>query len=120
MKIFNSIFLGTTRRLKNIKTGCLFTFHYRAKDGTDPTPFIIMLGPKWSAKKGGTYISGVNLNVINEESRNEIISQFGNLPVGSVSYNDIKSVAGQDPACCVRTYNTIKIRALHKVEPDLV
>jgi len=120
LKINNSVFLGTTRRLESVKTGCLFTFHYRAKDGTDPTPFIIMTGPKWRAKKGGTYISGVNLNLMDEGVANEIISEFGALPIGSVSYKDIQSIAGQDPECCIRTYNTIKIRALHKVEANLL
>ena len=118
-KINNSVFLGSTRRLASVRTGSLFTFLYRAKDGTDPAPFIIMISPKWSAKNGGTYLSGVNLNTLNPDVANEIITLFGALPVGSFSYKDIQAVAGQDPACCVRTYNTRKVRALHKVEADI-
>ena len=111
-------FLGTTRRLESVKTGCLFTFYYRAKGGTDPNPLIIMTSPKWIAKKGGSYISGVNLNFLAPSVREEIIGLYGNLPVGSVSYRDIQHTANQDPACCIRTYNTRKVRALHKVEAD--
>lgn len=99
-----------------MKTGCLFTFYYRAKDGTDPNPLIIMTSHKWTAKNGGTYISGVNLNLLSSEARDEIVDLFGGLPVGSVSYRDLQEAALQDPACCIRTYNTRKVRALHKVE----
>ena len=77
-----------------------------------------MTKPKWIAKKGGSYISGVNLNFLTTEARDEIISEYGNLPIGSVSYQDLKDSSEQDPECCIRTYNTRKVQALHKVEAD--
>tara|TARA_R100000458_G_C8025932_1_gene83587 strand:- start:69 stop:452 length:384 start_codon:yes stop_codon:yes gene_type:complete len=120
-----SKFLGTTKRLpdqrdvkkqpEKIVTGCLFSFQYHSATATDPRPFIIMISPKWTAKKGGTYFTGINLNDISVKARDTIINQFGSLPVGSVSYEDIKGVT-RDPGCCVRTYNVRKVRALHKVE----
>tara|TARA_R100000544_G_C2162729_1_gene28428 strand:+ start:127 stop:495 length:369 start_codon:yes stop_codon:yes gene_type:complete len=111
----NTYFLGTTKKLDSLKTGCLFTFQYRAKDGRDPNPFIIMISPKWIAKNGGRYFTGVNLKTMDAASRELIIQQFGGLPIGSVSFSDIKAFAPQDPDCCVRTYNVRKVRALHKV-----
>jgi len=114
-KKLNSYFLGTTRKLDALKTGCLFAFHYRAKDARDPNPFIIMISKKWTSKNGGRYFTGVNLKTMSADSRNQIIQEFGELPVGSVSFSDIKAFAPQDPNCCVRTYNVRKVRALHKV-----
>tara|TARA_R110000796_G_scaffold65569_2_gene151450 strand:+ start:12521 stop:12907 length:387 start_codon:yes stop_codon:yes gene_type:complete len=126
VKTLKTSYLGTTRKLptadqvekqKNIAPeGCLFTFYYRSKTATDPNPFIIMISPKWIAKKGGTYFTGVNLNDLDSEIRNELVLEFGSLPVGSVSYADIKASSGDDPDCCVRTYNVNRVRALHKVE----
>lgn len=114
-KKLNSYYLGTTRKLNKLKTGCLFTFHYRAKGANDPQPFIIMISPIWTSKKGNRYFTGVNLKTIGTEARNQIIQEFGPLPVGSVRYNDIKAFAPKDPDCCVRTYNIRNVRALHKV-----
>ena len=124
--ILKTSFLGTTRKLptkdklkkqpKRVVRGCLFTFHYRSRTATDSRPFIIMISPKWVAKKGGTYFTGVNLNGINPSTRSSIIKKFGSSPVGSVTYKDIKDFSRQDPNCCVRTYNVTKVRALHKVE----
>ena len=114
-KKLNSYFLGTTRKLDALKTGCLFAFHYRAKDARDPNPFIIMISKKWTSKNGGRYFTGVNLKTMDRKSREEVIKEFGHLPVGSVSFSDIKAFAPQDPNCCVRTYNVRKVRALHKV-----
>jgi hypothetical protein len=121
-----TIYLGTTSKLphqdtavKQPKTspkGCLFAFKYRARDGRDPSPFIIMVSGRWKADNGGTYFNGVNLKTLGSETRAQIILEFGHLPVGSVSYNDIKDIAGQDPECCIRTYNVRKVRALHKVQ----
>ena len=121
----NTTFLGTTSKLpyqdttkkqpKIVPNGCLFTFSYRAKDGRDPSPFIIMVSGRGKAKNGNTFFSGVNLKTLSAGTRRKIISEFGSLPVGSVSYNDIKAVASQDPECCIRTYNVRKVRALHKV-----
>ena len=118
-------YLGTTKKLpyqdtakKQPKTqpaGCLFTFNYRAKDGRDPSPFIIMVSGRWKAQNGDTYFNGVNLKTLGATARRRVIDEFGGLPVGSVSYNDIQSAAGQDPECCIRTYNVKKVRALHKV-----
>jgi hypothetical protein len=118
-------YLGTTKKLpyqniakkqpKIVQGGCLFTFNYRARDGRDPSPFIIMVSGRWKADNGGTYFNGVNLKTLGASARNKIILEFGALPVGSVSYNDIQAVAGQDPECCIRTYNVRKVRALHKV-----
>jgi len=120
-----TLFLGTTKKLpfqdtakkqpKMSPGGCLFTFKYRARDGRDPSPFIIMVSGRWKAKNGGTYFNGVNLKTLGATARARIILEFGALPVGSVSYNDIQAVAGQDPECCIRTYNVRKVRALHKV-----
>ena len=124
--ILKTSFLGTTRKLptkdklekqpKRVVRGCLFTFYYRSRTATDPHPFIIMISPKWVAKKGGTYFTGVNLNDLNARTRQSIVKEFGSYPVGSVSYNDIKALSRQDPNCCVRTYNVTKVRALHKVD----
>jgi len=121
----NTTFLGTTSKLpsqdttkkqpKIVPKGCLFSFSYRAIDGRDPSPFIIMVSARWKAKNGNTYFSGVNLKTLGAKTRRRIIAEFGGLPVGSVSYSDIKSVASQDPECCIRTYNVRKVRALHKV-----
>jgi len=118
-------YLGTTKKLpfqdtakkqpKVVPGGCLFTFSYRARNGRDPSPFIIMVSGRWKAKNGDTYFNGVNLKTLGANARARIIIEFGSLPVGSVSYNDIKAVAGQDPDCCIRTYNVKKVRALHKV-----
>tara|TARA_R110000765_G_scaffold166940_2_gene271826 strand:- start:311 stop:697 length:387 start_codon:yes stop_codon:yes gene_type:complete len=118
-------YLGTTKKLpyqntakkqpKTVSGGCLFTFNYRARDGRDPSPFIIMVSGRWKADNGGTYFNGVNLKTLGATARARIILEFGGLPVGSVSYNDIQAVAGQDPECCIRTYNVRKVRALHKV-----
>ena len=74
-----------------------------------------MISPKWIAKNGRTYFTGVNLNDIEGDARDMIIMTFGSLPVGSVSYEDIKGITS-DPGCCVRTYSVNKVRALHKVE----
>ena len=125
-KTLKTSYLGTTKKLptkvqveklrKKVAKGCLFTFYYRSKTATDPQPLIIMISPKWMAKKGGTYFTGVNLNDFNTKVRNSIVSEFGALPVGSVSFADIKSFSDDDPNCCVRTYNVSKVRALHKVE----
>lgn len=128
-KKLKTTFLGTTRNLpekevldkqgpkakKKVPDGCLFSFKYNSITATDPNPFIIMISPRWTAKKGGTYFTGVNLNDIGSEARGDIVSEFGNLPVGSVSFSDIKGVT-DDPGCCVRTYNVRNVRALHKVE----
>lgn len=128
-KKLKTSFLGTTRKLpkkedldkqgpkaaKNMKGGCLFSFKYNSTTATDPNPFIIMISPRWTAKKGGTYFTGVNLNDIGAAARDSITSEFGHLPVGSVSFADIR-VATDDPGCCVRTYNVRNVRALHKVE----
>lgn len=121
----NTTFLGTTRKLpyqdlakkqpKTVPGGCLFIFNYRARNGRDPSPFIIMVSGRWKAKNGDTYFNGINLKTLGAATRTKIILQFGGLPVGSVSYNDIRGVAGQDPECCIRTYNVKKVRALHKV-----
>ena len=117
-------YLGTTKKLptqrevKRLRSpdGCLFTFTYRAKGAHDPSPFIIMTSPKWIAKNGHTYISGVNLKTMSPRSRDIIIDEFGSLPVGSVSYSDIQAAVKDDPECCIRTYNVRNVRALHKVE----
>jgi hypothetical protein len=101
---------------KTAPEGCLFRFKYKAKAATDPSPFIIMISGRWKAKNGDTYFTGVNLNTLGGATANKIILQFGDLPVGSVSYNDIQGIGGQDPNCCVRTYNVRKVTALHKVE----
>jgi hypothetical protein len=119
-----TILLGTTRKIptqdevKRLPTpdGCLYTFKYRAKDANDPEPFIIMTSPRWIAKNGNTYISGVNLKTMSSSSRSTIIDEFGSLPVGSVSYSDIQAAVKEDPECCIRTYNVRNVRALHKVE----
>ena len=120
-----TIFLGTTKKLpdkrtvekqgKRVAAGCIFTFDYRSATATDKRPTIIMISPKWVAKNGRTYFTGVNLNDIEGDDRDMIIMTFGSLPVGSVSYEDIKGITS-DPGCCVRTYNVNKVRALHKVE----
>ena len=125
VKKLKSKFLGTTKKLpdkkqvEKLKTevpvGCLFQFSYRGKGAVDPNPFIIMISPKWVAKNGGTYFTGVNLNFLRPDVRQIVIEEFGSLPVGSVSYVDIKAYAPQDPNCCVRTYNVRNVRALHKV-----
>ena len=126
VKILKTSFLGTTKKLpkkedlkkqpKIAPKGCLFTFYYRSKTATDPNPLIIMISPKWDAKKGGTYFTGVNLNDFPSKVKGQIIKEFGTLPVGSVSYNDLRAFSKNDPACCVRTYSVGKVRALHKVE----
>jgi len=108
-------FLGTTTKLDVQKEGCLFTFIYRAIGGRDPKPFIIMTGNRWKSKEGKTYFSGVNLKTLSSGSRDLVIRKFGHLPVGSVSYQDVKGAIGEDPACCIRTYNVRKVRALHTV-----
>ena len=110
-----NILLGTTLKLDAQKQGCLFKFHYRAAGAHDPTPFIIMTGPRWKSKSGKTYFSGVNLKTLRPASRRKIIRKFGYLPVGSVSYQDIKAEIDDDPACCMRTYNVRNVRALHIV-----
>jgi len=125
-KILKTTYLGTTRNLitkeeieekKRVPPdGCLYTFSYRSKTGTDSNPLIIMTSPKWAAKKGGFFLSGVNLNRIGSDSKKEIIAQFAELPVGSVSYEDIKKAVPDNPECCIRTYDVRKVRALHKVE----
>ena len=125
-KIFKTSFLGTTKKLPTQRTvkklprrvpqGCLFTFYYRSKTATDSNPFIIMISPKWTAKKGGTYFTGVNLNDFPVDMKSAIIKEFGKRPVGSVTYQELKSFSEDDPSCCVRTYSTSKVRALHKVE----
>jgi hypothetical protein len=125
-KILKTSYLGTTKKLptkvqvekqrEKIAKGCLFTFYYRSRTATNLNPLIIMISPKWVAKKGGTYFTGVNLNDFDVKTRNSIVSEFGALPVGSVSFADIKSFSDDDPNCCVRTYNASKVRALHKVE----
>ena len=115
VKNLKTIFLGSTRRLPGVKSGCLFAFKYRAKRATDPTPFIIMISPPWTAN-GKRYFTGVNLNLVDPEVADEIINEFGSLPVGSVSYRDLQAFAAQDPECCVRTYYVRNVRALHKVE----
>ena len=125
-KTLKTSYLGTTKKLPTkaqveelpdkVAEGCLFTFYYRSKTATDPKPFIIMISPKWVAIKGGTYFTGVNLNDLGSDTRDELILEFGSLPVGSVSYADIKASSGDDPDCCVRTYNVNRVRALHKVE----
>jgi len=109
-------FIGTTKKLDRIKTGCVFTFKYTAKNATDPTPVIIMTKPKWTAKNGKTYISGVNINSLGANTRIFLLKEFGRLPVGSVSFDDLKDATKSDPSCCIRTYNVRNIRALHKVE----
>ena len=96
--------------------GCVFTFKYQSPRATDPQPVIIMTGPRWIAKNGGLYISGVNVNDLNPRTRKMLIRKFGSLPVGSVSFNDLKAATKADPTCCIRTYNTENVRALHKVE----
>ena len=125
-KTLKTSYLGTTKKLPTkaqveelpdkVAEGCLFTFYYRSKTATDPKPLIIMISPKWIAEKGGTYFTGVNLNDLGSDTRDELILEFGSLPVGSVSYADIKASSGDDPDCCVRTYNVNRVRALHKVE----
>ena len=125
-KTFKTKYLGTTKKLPTkaqveelpdkVAEGCLFTFYYRSKTATDPKPLIIMISPKWVAEKGGTYFTGVNLNDLGSDTKNELILEFGDLPVGSVSYSDIKAYSDDDPDCCIRTYNVNKVRALHKVE----
>jgi len=126
-KILKTTFLGTTKKLLTKKQlakkrpgkpteGCLFIFDYRSRTATDPKPFIIMISPKWVARKGGTYFTGVNLNDLKPKVRKNIISHFGKRPVGSVSYHEIVAFSDDDPACCVRTYSVNKVRALHKVE----
>ena len=121
-KTFKTTYLGTTKKLptkdqvekqtekqrEEAPEGCLFT-------ATDPKPLIIMISPKWVAEKGGTYFTGVNLNDLGSDTKNELILEFGDLPVGSVSYSDIKAYSDDDPDCCIRTYNVNKVRALHKV-----
>tara|TARA_R110000751_G_scaffold25664_3_gene69411 strand:- start:602 stop:991 length:390 start_codon:yes stop_codon:yes gene_type:complete len=125
--ILKTSYLGTTKKLptreqvekqpKKVPEGCLFTFYYRSRTATDLQPFIIMISPKWVArKKGGTYFTGVNLNDMSEDSRTALILEFGELPVGSVSYADVKAASENDPNCCIRTYNVTKVRALHKVD----
>lgn len=124
--ILKTSFLGTTRKLPSSEQlkklpkiagqGCLFAFYYRSKGATDPHPFIIMVSPKWVSKKGTTYFTGINLNTFDLQTRRDIVSEFGHLPVGSVSYNDIKEFSKKNPNCCVRTYNVNKVRALHKIE----
>ena len=96
VKKLKSSFLGTTKKLpdktqvekqpKTVPVGCLFRFTYRSKGAVDPKPFIIMISPKWIAKNGGTYFTGVNLNFLRPDVRRLIIEEFGSLPVGSVSY----------------------------------
>ena len=115
VKKLNTYFLGTTQKLDSLKTGCLFVFHYRAKAAHDPFPFIIMISKRWTSKNGNRYFTGVNLKTLGAGARDEIIKEFGDLPVGSVSYDDIKAYASQDPDCCVRTYYVRNVRALHKV-----
>lgn len=125
-KILKTKYLGTTRKLPEKKDvekqpkiaskGCLFSFYYRSISASDAHPLIIMISPKWVAKKGGTYFTGVNLNSFPPKIKNELIKEFGNLPVGSVSYADIEAASKHHPSCCVRTYNINKVRALHKVE----
>jgi len=125
-KILKTTYLGTTKKLptaeqvefqpSGVAEGCLFTFQYRSRTASDPQPLIIMISPKWVARKGGTYFTGVNLNDFSSEIRQDLISEFGALPVGSVSYEDIKGFSEDDPDCCVRTYSVNKVRALHKVE----
>ena len=128
VKTLKTSFLGTTRNLptkeevakkgpkakKKAKKGCLFVFQYRSKGATDPKPFIIMISSKWTSKKGKTYFTGVNLNLISESDRDAVAREFGHLPVGSVSFADIAGTTS-DPGCCVRTYNVRNVRALHKV-----
>ena len=110
-----NILLGTTQALDTQKEGCLFSFHYRGKGAHDPKPFIIMTGNRWKSKEGKTYISGINLKTLARKSRSTVIRKFGHLPVGSVSYQDVKAAISQDPACCIRTYNVRNVRALHIV-----
>ena len=114
-KKYKSTFLGTSDKIDPQKEGCLFMFNYTASSAHDPKPLIIMISPPWKAKNGGNYFTGVNLKTISRESRQEIMKDFGHLPVGSVSYKDIQGIAKQDPSCCVRTYNTENVQALHKV-----
>ena len=111
-------YLGTTKKIKSVKDSCLLTFTYTAIKATDSKPFIIVTGPRWKAKKGGTYISGVNLNFLNPRTSRMLVSKFGALPPGGVSYTDIKKATKSDPACCIRTYNVRNIRALHTVDPS--
>ena len=110
-----SYYLGKPRKLDKLTKGCLFTFNYHGKGAHDPKPFIIMISPRWKAKNNDTYFTGVNLKTMKAESRKEIIQEFGHLPVGSVSFADIKAFAPQDPNCCVRTYNEKNVTALHMV-----
>lgn len=48
-------------------------------------------------------------------SSEQYYPEFGQKPVGSVSFSDIKNFADNDPECCIRTYDVRKVRALHKV-----
>tara|TARA_R100000458_G_C8197259_1_gene188946 strand:- start:229 stop:471 length:243 start_codon:yes stop_codon:yes gene_type:complete len=75
-----------------------------------------MISPPWVGKNGKKYFTGVNLNLVKPQVAQNIINEFGSLPVGSVSYRDIQAFASQDPTCCVRTYFVRNVRALHKVD----
>ncbi len=126
VKIFKTSFLGTTKKLptqqtvkklpRRIPQGCLFSFYYRSRTATDPNPLIIMISPKWVAKNGNSYFTGVNLNDFPVDMKSSLMHSFGKRPVGSVTYQELKSFSADDPSCCVRTYNVRKVRALHKVE----
>jgi hypothetical protein len=113
--ILETRFLGTTAKIDAVKTGCIFSFHYRSATATDPHPIIIMTSGRWKSKDGKTYFNGVNLKGLGEEVANSIILEFGQKPVGSVSFNDIRKFAKEDPECCIRTYDVRKVQALHKV-----
>jgi len=113
--ILETRFLGTTARIDAVKTGCIFSFRYRSATATDPSPIIIMTSGRWKSKDGRTYFNGVNLKGLGEEVANSIIREFGQKPVGSVSFSDIQKFADDDPECCIRTYDVRKVRALHKV-----
>jgi len=113
---YRATLLGTTRKLDSVKTGSLFSFLYNARAATDPNPFIIMVSRRWKAKNGGTYFNGVNLNDLHPKTREFLIAEFGDLPVGSFSFTDIDHATKSDPRCCIRTYNVRNVRALHKVE----
>ena len=114
------IYMGTTRKLEST-VGSLYTFVYRSRTATDPTPIILSIrrngSRRFKAKNGQTYMAGITLNRVSDTIKGLLIQKFANQKL--ITYKQLQKMKRFSPHLHYRQYNLRKVRNLHAVNSDI-
>ena len=116
----NPIYLGTTKRIEST-VGSLYTFSYRSKTATNPSPLILSVrrngSRRFKARNGQTYMAGILLNYVSDTVKGLLIQKFANQKI--ITYKQLKKINRLSPHLYYRQYNLRKVRNFHAVNSDI-